>query len=352
MKKELKRVIDETVSKLRNLFVTLKSKNEIQSSKIRELEAQASKTTETQDQAGYRGETGGRYGPASRQVATSLDQPLQPHPTGARQVTTSGGGERKLFSEIVKNNKRYRISVKPKDDSLTPDQIKQQLKDTINPTAIKVGIKAVRTIRDRGLIIETGSPEEASRLSSEITNKLGSSLDISQLKLRQPRIIIYNVPEDITPEILDTTIRTQNPELQIEEHNITPKFRYKNKRGRHNIVAEVSPQARNQLLQTKLKLGWEICNTADYIIPTRCFRCNRYNHKHYECKGTEMCPHCTGSHKMKDCTVTISEHKCINCITYNRFNKEGRVDENHSALSKECSSYHAMIKIYRNNIEY
>jgi hypothetical protein len=177
-------------------------------------------------------------------------------------------------------------------------------------------------------------------------------LDISQLKLRQPRIIIYNVPEDITPEILDTTIRTQNPELQIEEHNITPKFRYKNKRGRHNIVAEVSPQARKQMLQTKLKLGWEICNTADYIIPTRYFKCNRYNHKHYECRGTEACPHCTGSHKMRDCTVTTSEHKCINCITYNRFNKEGKVDENHSALSKECSSCHAMIKIYRNNIEY
>jgi hypothetical protein len=101
MKKEPKRVIYDTVSKLRNLFVTLKSKNEIQSSKIRELEAQASKTTDTQDQAGYRGETGGRYSPASRQVATSL---VQPQPTGARQITTPGG-ERKLFSEIVKNSK-------------------------------------------------------------------------------------------------------------------------------------------------------------------------------------------------------------------------------------------------------
>jgi hypothetical protein len=176
-------------------------------------------------------------------------------------------------------------------------------------------------------------------------------LEITQHKLRKPRIIIYNVPEDITPEILSTTIRTQNPELKIEEDNITPKFRYKNRRGKHNIVMEVSPQARQQLLQTKLKLGWEICNTADYIKPTRCFKCKRFNHKHYECSGKESCPHCTGNHKMR-CTVPTNEQKCINCITYNRFKKEGKVEENHSALSKDCSSLHAMIKIYRKNIEF
>jgi hypothetical protein len=155
MKKELMQIIYETVSTLRNLFVKLKSENEIQSSKIKELEAQASKTEETQWQAGYTVIAGGRLGPTTRQVATSLDQTLQPQTTGARQRTTSGGGERKLFSDIKpqENNKRYRISVKPKDGSLTPDQIKQQLKDNINPTAIKVGIKAVRTIRDTGILI-------------------------------------------------------------------------------------------------------------------------------------------------------------------------------------------------------
>ena len=356
MKKELKQIIYETVSTLRNLFVKLKSKNEIQSSKIRELEAQATKTTTgLQGRTGYREQAVGGYSPATRQVTPSLDQPLQPQTNGARQIMSSGGGGKKLFSEAVKNlenDKRYRITVKTKDDSLTPEQIKIQLKETINPTAIKVGIKAVRTIRDRGLQIETGSLEEVNTLSTEITNKLGSSLEIFQHKLRKPRIIIYNVPEDITPEILGTTIRTQNPELLIEEDNISPKFRYKNRRGKHNIVMEVSPQARKQILQTKLKLGWEICNTADYIVPTRCYKCNRYNHKHNDCRGKETCPHCTGNHKMKDCTVSASEQKCINCITYNRFNKGEKVAENHSALSKECSSLHAMIKIYRKNIQY
>jgi hypothetical protein len=44
-------------------------------------------------------------------------------------------------------------------------------------------MKAVRTIRDRGLIIETCSEEERNILSKEISNKLGERLDIIQHKL-------------------------------------------------------------------------------------------------------------------------------------------------------------------------
>jgi hypothetical protein len=58
---------------------------------------------------------------------------------------------------------------------------------------IKVGIKAVKTIRGKGLIIETGSKEERNILSTEISNKLGERLDIIQHKLRKPRLITYSI---------------------------------------------------------------------------------------------------------------------------------------------------------------
>ena len=63
----------------------------------------------------------------------------------------SEGGRRKLYLEMVKNeeNKRYRITLKAKDDTLAPEQIKFQLKKNINPTDIKVSFKAVKTIKDR-----------------------------------------------------------------------------------------------------------------------------------------------------------------------------------------------------------
>jgi hypothetical protein len=116
----------------------------------------------------------------------------------------------------------YRITLKPKEEAITLEQIKLQLKKNNNPTGIKVGIKAVKTIRDRGIL---------------------------------------------------------------------------------------------------LKIGWEICNVADYLVPTRCYKCSTYNHKNYECKGEETCPHCAGKHKMKDCTTVASEQKCI---TYNRLTRMER----------------------------
>jgi hypothetical protein len=226
------------------------------------------------------------------------------------------------------------------------------LKQRINPTAIKVGIRAVKSIRDKGLFIETDSEEERNILSTEISNKLGETLDSIQHKLRKPRIIIYSVPEEITVENVGKVISAQNPETISKVENIEAKFRYKNKNGRYNIILEVGPQTRKQMLQTKLKIGWEICNVADYLVPTRCYKCSRHNHKHYDCKGEEACPHCAGKHKMKECKTATNERKCINCIAYNRHTKEAKVNENHSTLSKDCPSLHAVLKRYTENIEY
>ena len=244
------------------------------------------------------------------------------------------------------------MTLKPKEENITPEQIKSQLKKSINSTDIKVCMKAVKSIREMGLIIETASEEERNILSAEINNKLGETLDIIQHKLRKPRLIIYSVPEEITVENVGGVISAQNPEVITNDESNEAKYRYKNKRGRYNIILEVGPQTRKQLLQTKLKIGWDFCNAEDYLVPTRCSKCSRYSHKHYECKVEETCPHCTGKHKMKECTTPTTERKFINCIAYNRHTKEGKVNENHSALSKDCPSLHAVLKRYRDNIEY
>jgi len=84
-------------------------------------------------------------------VTPSLDHMQQSPRSGVQLVLPSEDGRRKLFSEAVKKeeNKRYRITLTPKDEDLSPELIKIQLKKNIHPTDIKVGIKAVKTIRDR-----------------------------------------------------------------------------------------------------------------------------------------------------------------------------------------------------------
>jgi hypothetical protein len=58
-----------------------------------------------------------------------------------------------------------------------------------------------------------GSEEERNTLSSEIVNKLWEQLEVIQHKLRKSRLIIYNVPNEITTENVVAIIKTQNPEL-------------------------------------------------------------------------------------------------------------------------------------------
>jgi len=55
---------------------------------------------------------------------------------------------------------------------------------------------------------------------------------------------------------------------------------------------------------------------------------------------------------MKECTTASPERKCTNYIAYNRHAKEGKVNGNNSALSKDCPSLHAVLKSYRDNIDY
>jgi len=51
---------------------------------------------------------------------------------------------------------------------------------------------------------------------------------------------------------------------------------------------------------------------------------------------------------MKECTAAASKQKCI---TYNRYNMKDKINEYHSALSKDCPSLQAVLTRYRNNIE-
>jgi len=39
-------------------------------------------------------------------------------------------------------------------------------------------------------------------------------------------------------------------------------------------------------------------------------------------------------------------------MTYNRYNKMGKIGENHSSLDKNCPSMQAVLEKYRQNTEY
>jgi hypothetical protein len=193
--------------------------------------------------------------------------------------------------------------------------------------------------------MQTKSKEEIELLHADINEKFSQLLEVNFQKPRYPKLVIYNITEEVTVENAEEI--TQNPELTLNAEEIKPKFVYRGKINTKNLLIEVDPQTRQKIFNTKLKIGWHICNAKDYIEVNRCFKCSRYNHRASDCRGEETCPLCTGGHTIKVCSASPSDYKCVNCFSFNKYNANAKVNEKHSSLDKTCPSLQAVIDKYK-----
>jgi len=212
---------------------------------------------------------------------TSRDRERVPPKTARRQLSPSIGNTPKLYSDVVAGHdrKKFQLTLRSKGTH-TPDEIKNLLKEKVNLIEIKVGIQSLKPIRDGRVIIEVGSKKEMELLEEGIRESCGEELEINIQKLRNPRLVILNIPSEITMENIKETLTQQNTEIDIKEGCFEPKFSYKTKRGTRNPVAEVDSETRKKLQPIRVKLGWTICRVDDYVSVKRCYRCSRFNHNH------------------------------------------------------------------------
>jgi hypothetical protein len=81
------------------------------------------------------------------------------------------------------------------------DAIKDIIKTSVNPTNMKVGIYALQSLRDGRVIMETKSKEDIERLCTNINDNCSQLLEANIQKPRNPRLVIYNIPEEVNPEM-------------------------------------------------------------------------------------------------------------------------------------------------------
>jgi len=285
--KDLRQDIVDSVSTLRNIFVHLSNNGEEQTRKINQLLGELTKTREELTEsrvANLPGSTLPSRGGIGQTTATATHHQLTPC-GGLRKLTafathhqltpcgrprkltafathhqlTHCGGPRKLYSEVVGESveKRFKLMVKPKLE-LSTEEVKKVLRTKVNPTAMKVGIKTLKSLKDGRVLIEAGTTEEMNKLSQTIQDKCGGELEVTVPQLRKPRTVINNIPKDIMVENLEETIIAQNPELELVPGEIGARFIYLTKWGQTKSVIEVGPETRRKLQQKKLKIGWQI----------------------------------------------------------------------------------------------
>ena len=257
----------------------------------------------------------------------------------------SQGTNRKLYSFVAATHVEttHKALIRSRVNQ-TPETIKKLLKSKVNPTEMRVGITSLKLLRDGRVMIEANSKKDIEILGNKIEETCGAELEVNIQKRRNPRLVLLSIPEGINLDNAEETLAKQNPELDIKEGDIRAKFCYTTKRETRNLVIEVDPGTRRKLMQARIKLGWVICRADDYIVAKRCFRCSRFNHNFRDCRGEEACPLCTGSHKLRDCTATKSEYRCINCSVYNRHRPNIQINRAHSSLDKTCPSLLAVLE--------
>ncbi|PSN46678.1 hypothetical protein C0J52_06387 [Blattella germanica] len=231
LKKELRNDITESVSTLRKIFINFKNQIVEQKSEIVVLEQELSKAKADLAACNVSGPTarGGRE--ASWQGTPR---------TAPRQVLPSTASEKKTYSEVcagIPVGKRFKLTVKSKQNQ-NPEVVKKLLKQKISPTEMKIGISTFKTLKDGRILIEASTKEEISLLSADINAKCGEELAVQVPQLRNPRLIIFNTPEDFSVEGAEETIIAQNPELELQKGDIIPKFRIKTKRGNYSLIIE------------------------------------------------------------------------------------------------------------------
>jgi len=91
--------------------------------------------------------------------------------------------------------------------------MKEIIKKRINPTEMKVGNSTFKALKDGRILIEVGSKEERERISNRIIEKCGEELEAKVQERRNPRLVVYNIPEVVTLKNATKTIREQNSDI-------------------------------------------------------------------------------------------------------------------------------------------
>jgi hypothetical protein len=345
LKKDIRKSIHESVSNLRNLMYILKNNLNEKTSENYKLQnevKEAKKLLEAQKDTRV-----------EEQLATSLDAGPERDITRSRNGSPPSGARKKQYAEALAGNNgtRYKLTVRAKDNQTT-ETVKKIIKSSIDPTQMQIGIRTFKGLQNGKVLIEADTENDIQALQNQIRDKCGDRLETNVQKRRNPRLIIYNVPEETTLENAADIICDQNPELALTKEDITTKFIFKNKRNVRNLVIELTTKTYRIMRQKKLKIGWVICHNEEYISVTKCHKCSKFNHHQSECRSEETCPLCTGKHKLIECKATRTEYRCINCTTYNKYNQDKTVKVNHSSLDRTCPSMQAMIEKYRQNTAY
>lgn len=236
-------------------------------------------------------------------------------------------------------------------ESATTQELQDRLKDAINLKNIGGGFKSMRANKQGDIVIEAKDEKQ----KQEVINQLKGvgQMEAKEYVKRLPSIIVTGVESDLTKEEILNEIKSKNEALVNQcsgtfddQFKITGSKSCRNSK-RQNVFVQVSPNMfRSCMKQGKLTIGWTIHAVYEQVRILRCFRCNGYDHILKDCKMKhDMCVHCGGKHKVKECKGSMDCSNCRNLLIH--ISKRG-----HPANDIKCPIYLRKLQQLKSNINY
>ncbi|XP_017758217.1 PREDICTED: uncharacterized protein LOC108549377 [Eufriesea mexicana] len=202
-------------------------------------------------------------------------------------------------------------------DIRTSEEAREAVFTLVNPKKRGIQVKSVRRAQGNGIAVETTTADGLRAFTEN------AKLKIIGLKARtptrsRPRMIIYDIPRELTEKEIRACLRKQNKEKLGDADVQDIKFCFRT--GRKDSE----------------KTNWLV---EDFIAVSRCYKCQGFGHVAKHCRQKhDTCGHCAETgHDTKACPTKKNNAVCVNC-------KRSGKKSDHAASSVNCPSYKAALE--------
>ena len=199
------------------------------------------------------------------------------------------------------------------NDAASTDDLKKRVLD-VGREMGPVKVKSVRTLKDGGVAVVASSLADVQKIRAA-PQFAAAGLALTEPKMSEPRIIVSDVPNDVTNERLIGEVLPANlsgiaTTAEIGRCKIVSRIGRAN--ASVNIILEAPKKVRDRLVnEGRLYIGWNSCRVREYESVPQCYGCGSYAHLLARCTLGRLCHNCgEAGHAVGTCTAAA---KCRNC---------------------------------------
>ncbi|CAG9767156.1 unnamed protein product [Ceutorhynchus assimilis] len=180
-----------------------------------------------------------------------------------KQNQINNGGQRKTYADALElkptANTEQTIIIKAKNKK-NANNTRKLIEEKLNPSALEIGIKKVRSTKEGDVIIKCPTKLEGEKLKTAMINELADTCTIEKIKKRPTRIKITGVDkkENKNHQEVERNLRKQNTWINEEDELTVTFIKHMKKNDNLTIYVECSAGLYHKAIsQKKVYAGWQ-----------------------------------------------------------------------------------------------